>query len=72
MPEFDKTGPIGQGVQTGRKMGKCNPETEMPGKGRFSLGRKLRLGILNKQDEAGDGAKFGWGRGLGRRNRGKR
>jgi len=24
MPKFDKTGPMGQGSQTGRKMGRCS------------------------------------------------
>ena len=28
MPGFDRTGPLGQGAQTGRKMGKCRIENE--------------------------------------------
>jgi hypothetical protein len=26
MPNFDKTGPAGEGKMTGRKMGACNPD----------------------------------------------
>jgi hypothetical protein len=67
MPRFDKTGPMGQGSQTGRKAGKCNPETEMHGRGRLGLFKKAGM---NKQNNAGDGGNFGRERGLGRRNRG--
>ena len=28
MPGFDRTGPEGQGPQSGRKMGKCNPDNQ--------------------------------------------
>ena len=28
MPGLDKTGPMGQGSQTGRKMGRCNRKTK--------------------------------------------
>ena len=28
MPGFDRTGPMGKGSQTGRKMGKCNSKNE--------------------------------------------
>ncbi len=27
MPGFDRTGPEGEGPMTGRKMGRCNPES---------------------------------------------
>ena len=69
MPRFDRTGPEGQGSQTGRKMGKCNPNNqktteqldvkETPG----GVGRRFGRGMRNV---------FGFGRGtgqgLGRRN----
>jgi len=28
MPGLDRTGPEGQGSQTGRRLGKCNPENQ--------------------------------------------
>jgi hypothetical protein len=56
MPGFNKTGPLGQGSQTGRRMGPC-AENENKSLG-FGLGRGRRRG-------AGGG--FGFF-GLGRRN----
>jgi hypothetical protein len=72
MPGLDKTGPLGQGSQTGRKMGRCNQENEtnvdeMPrgrGLGR-GLGRKMRL--KNGWNAPGSGEIFGRGKGRGRR-----
>lgn len=55
MPNFDQTGPMGEGTMTGRKMGKCSQnESENPeflGRGRQGNGRGLARGL---------------GRGLGR------
>lgn len=73
MPGFDRTGPRGQGSQTGRRMGKCNPENTNPteeiqrgrGLGR-GLGRRLRLG--NGWNSPGDGENSG--RDKGRRRGG--
>ncbi len=31
MPNFDRTGPTGQGSQTGRGLGKCNPANRPSG-----------------------------------------
>ena len=66
MPGFDKTGPMGQGAQTGRRMGKCVADNdtnveELPrGRGlRRGLGRGMRL-------RNGLGSPGG-GRGRGRR-----
>ena len=64
MPGLDKTGPLGQGSQTGRKMGRCKQENEtiadeMPrrhGLGK-RLGKKMRLG--SGWDAPGDGNNFG-------------
>lgn len=63
MPRFDRTGPEGQGSQTGRKLGKCNPNNQGTTEQHDSkettkgLGRRLGRGIGG-----------GTGRGLGRRN----
>jgi hypothetical protein len=71
MPGLDRTGPMGQGSQTGRKQGKCSKEDnssleELP-RGR-GLGRGLwnRFRFGNQQD-----TEPGLGRGMGR-GRGKR
>ncbi len=71
MPGFDRTGPEGQGSQTGRKMGKCNSNnretTEQFDVNETSrgLGRKFGQGIGRG---FGRGTGKGAGRGLGRRN----
>jgi hypothetical protein len=72
MPGLNKTGPAGQGPQTGRKMGNCNPENERQvdetGRGRGfgrGPGRKMRLG--NGWNSPGDGNSFGRGNGRGKR-----
>ena len=50
MPGFDRTGPRGQGSQTGRGLGKCNPKKKNEDNdnqsnvtGRFG-GRGVRIG----------------------------
>lgn len=73
MPGFDRTGPEGQGSQTGRKMGKCNPNNqgtneqldvnETPS----GFGRRYGRG-MGKGFGFGRGAGRSAGRGLGRRN----
>ena len=72
MPGLNKTGPCGQGPQTGRKMGNCNQadDTQTSEFGRGSglgrgLGRKKRLG--NGWNSPGDGNDFGRGNGRGKR-----
>lgn len=64
MPGFDRTGPQGQGPQTGRGQGPCNPdaqpqETDMP-----VFGRGLGLGRGWRAIGRGLGRAFrrGWGR----------
>lgn len=60
MPGFDRTGPMGQGSQTGRKMGKCNSKNETQAeelpRGR-GLGRGLgkRMRLRNGGNSPGDG-----------------
>jgi hypothetical protein len=67
MPNFNKTGPVGQGSMTGRRMGRCSnfgagrrnqPETEIPNEKRPE---NIEMGF-------GRGAR-GRGRGMGLRNR---
>jgi hypothetical protein len=67
MPGFDRTGPNSEGSQTGRGLGKCNPDTKenlnnypnnRPGQGR---GRRFTAG-----DVPGAGRGLGRGRGVGR------
>lgn len=72
MPGLDKTGPLGQGSQTGRKMGLCNPDAETKGGAffgrRWFSGRGASAG--NTKTPGGGRAP---GRGFGRfwgRNRG--
>ncbi|QGY46894.1 hypothetical protein GM418_25510 [Maribellus comscasis] len=74
MPGLDKTGPMGQGSQTGRKMGRCRQELEntveeMPrGRGRgFGGGRQRKFKTEDGWKSSGDGLSFG--RGRGRRQR---
>jgi hypothetical protein len=71
MPGFDRTGPEGQGSQTGRKMGKCNPNNQGTNEQldvnetSRGLGRRFGQGIGRG---FGRGTGKGAGRGLGRRN----
>jgi hypothetical protein len=50
MPQGDRTGPQGQGPQTGRSQGKCSPKGRIPA----------------PQGQGGMGAARGQGRGSGR------
>ncbi len=63
MPGFNRTGPEGQGSQTGRKMGKCNPNKQ---------GTIEQLDVNETPSGMGRGlgrnSGKGAGRGLGRRN----
>jgi len=69
MPGFDRTGPEGQGSQTGRRLGKCNPNNQESSEQSDvkeyprGLGRRFGRGM-------GRGFGRGAGRGLGRRNGG--
>lgn len=66
MPDFDRKGPEGQGSQTGRGVGKCNPRDKNPNEQAVSedyskgRGRRLFRGL-------GLGRGKGVGRGQGRR-----
>ena len=71
MPRFDRTGPEGQGSQTGRKLGKCNPNNQVSNEqldtkeAARGLGRRGGRG-MGRGIEAGRGL----GKGMGRRGRG--
>lgn len=61
MPGFDRSGPMGQGPQTGRGMGKCNPDAPSSDQ-YYGFGRGMAC-------RRGFGAGFGgggrgWGRGV--------
>ncbi|MDA3930226.1 MAG: DUF5320 domain-containing protein [Prolixibacteraceae bacterium] len=68
MPGFDKTGPMGQGSQTGRKSGKCNPNNELGSEVTNADRPRRRLfGFLNgNQNVSGRGRGQGLGRSQGR------
>ena len=51
MPGFDRTGPNGQGSQTGRGLGKCNPKNQ-----------KLNEQVDQEDYSRGLGGGFGRGR----------
>ena len=60
MPGFDKTGPMGQGSQSGRKMGKCNSENEtlleeLPRGRGLGRGPGRRMRFRNSWNSPGDG-----------------
>lgn len=77
MPNYDRTGPMGEGAMTGRRMGRCNPDNkglsredlqdknenqDMPVLG-MGMGRGFRGGRAMRRGNRG------LGRGLARRNR---
>lgn len=67
MPGLDSTGPLGQGSQTGRKLGKCSGKTTSND---AVQGRGLRRGFhvrFNEEEERGFGSGMRGGRGHGRR-----
>ncbi len=70
MPGLDSTGPMGQGAQTGRRMGKCSgnevDDTLMPGR-RFFRGAGRGIGRRNfkgNYEENFGGRGRGRGRGI--------
>jgi hypothetical protein len=73
MPGFDRTGPEGQGSQTGRKMGKCNPNKQGTNEQldvdetSSGFGRRFGRGV-RKGFGFGRGTVRSASRGLGRRN----
>ena len=46
MPGFDRTGPLGEGPMTGRRLGRCTGYAgDMPGRGYRGFGRGFRGGM---------------------------
>lgn len=72
MPDFNQTGPMGQGSMTGRKMGKC---TNFGAKVKEQTATDAQENVQNNAQGMGRGMGrgFGGGRGMGRcRGRGNR
>lgn len=65
MPGLDRTGPMGQGSQTGRKEGKCNNENQTIEE-ELPRGRGLGRGFRNRQGFGNEDLESVKGRGLGR------
>ncbi len=81
MPGLDRTGPEGQGSQTGRGLGKCNPNNKNAqtknNEENTTLAARPRLGNGRNDDQyfaggrgPGSGRGRSRGRGLGKRFRG--
>ncbi|KKP35954.1 hypothetical protein A2483_02595 [Candidatus Peregrinibacteria bacterium RIFOXYC2_FULL_33_13] len=52
MPNFDKTGPIGQGPKTGRQLGSCNENRTSNVNGRcMRMGRKNSQLTLEEEEK---------------------
>lgn len=63
MPGLDKTGPMEQGSQTGRKQGNCNKNTTeelLQGRG---MGRRFRFRLNSETEPEARGRGRGFGRG---------
>jgi len=70
MPGLNRQGPpFGDGNQSGRRMGKCNPEVkknEIP-QSAFGMGRRWKNRIESKNENLQEGFRGkGFGRGMGR------
>jgi len=80
MPGLDRTGPEGQGSQTGRRLGKCNPDNRIDQaenkEGNTGVSTRHNSGnTRNYEEYFGDDrgrGPFGAGRGPGGRGRGRR
>jgi hypothetical protein len=78
MPGLDRTGPEGQGSQTGRRLGKCSPDNRINQAGnKEDNNREVTEGKpgneRNTEQHFGDGRGRGpWGGGRGPGGRGRR
>ncbi|KJF42305.1 DUF5320 domain-containing protein [Draconibacterium sediminis] len=64
MPGLNKTGPMGQGSQTGRKQGRCNPALNEE---QFAnVGRRGGRGFRFRNHATDENLPIDWGRGKGR------
>lgn len=69
MPGLDRQGPpFGDGNQSGRRMGKCNPENKDTSTNPIGMGRRWRNRFDDSNEEQNDLKAF-IGRGLGRGRR---
>lgn len=70
MPGFDRTGPMGQGSQTGRRTGKCSSNNETTSEITNDKPRRRFLSLRNNNQTQGQGQGLGRGarrqRGFGR------
>jgi hypothetical protein len=67
MPGLDRSGPEGQGSQTGRQLGKCRNNENSTSGLQPQMGQRLGRGMGRGVGKAaGRAAKQGAGRGLGR------
>lgn len=64
MPGLDKTGPMGQGAQTGRRLGRCN--AALNEEKLTNYGRRRGRGFKNRNQGSANDMETGWGRGKGR------
>jgi hypothetical protein len=66
MPQLDKTGPMGQGSQTGRKQGTCNGQSDATVEN-APRGRRMGRGFRNLRNQDTElTPRFGRGQGKGR------
>lgn len=66
MPGLDRTGPDGQGSQTGRRLGKCNPKKPKTDENLASENTEKPLGRgLGRRKGRGQGRGQGLGNGQG-------
>lgn len=68
MPGLDKTGPLGEGSQTGRNQGNCSDNNTANSDRPLGLGRRMGRGFRNRRNpelESGSGLRGGKGRGRG-------
>lgn len=64
MPGLNKTGPMGQGAQTGRKQGECNAALN---EAQFAnVGRRGGRGFRFRNPGVDETLPMGWGRGKGK------
>ncbi|MDX8339834.1 DUF5320 domain-containing protein [Draconibacterium sp. IB214405] len=68
MPGLDKTGPMGQGTQTGRKQGRCSASLSEEQFAHF--GKRSGRGFRNRNLTNEETLQSGWGRGK-RRGQGR-
>jgi hypothetical protein len=69
MPNLDRTGPRGEGLMTGRRLGKCGEKSKEKDLSREERDERLGLGRGGRPRGLGLGRRGGRGLGRNRRNR---